>query len=168
MQGKTAQISAYKQILIRTHLIINKIVDGDGLIVRNIFNNQEEEVRLIGIDAPELKHCKKLNQDERETHLAAQFLIQLGRLSLNYMTSIATVGEHVTLFIELNNTTDVYGRTLAYVILSNGACLNETIIANGFAKSFNKYYCQHQAYYQQLNCTAKRNKQGLYSLSSIF
>ena len=32
-------------------------------------NNQEFEIRFLGIDAPELKPCRKLTQDERETHL---------------------------------------------------------------------------------------------------
>ena len=49
------QLKAYGQSLIKTHLTVTKIVDGDGLIVQNMFNQEEEEIRLIGIDAPEIK-----------------------------------------------------------------------------------------------------------------
>ncbi|MBK9959184.1 MAG: hypothetical protein IPP11_11490 [Chitinophagaceae bacterium] len=63
------QYKAYGQAIIKTHLKITKVVDGDGIFVMNIFNKQEEEIRFLGIDAPEIKRSKKLQQDERETHL---------------------------------------------------------------------------------------------------
>ncbi len=168
MVSKMVQISAKQQLLMRTHLKIKRIVDGDGLIVTNIFNQQEEEIRFLGIDAPELKQYKKLNQDERETHLAAQFLIQLARQSFIYLTSIAPVNEAVTLLLEPDNTVDVYGRTLAYVYLSNGSCLNELMITEGFTKPFTKYFCQEQSNYAKLNVSAKLERKGLYYFTSIF
>ena len=119
------QIEAKENIIIKNHLKIKKVVDGDGLIVENIFNNQEFEIRFLGIDAPELKFCRKLTQDERETHLAAQFLISLGRKSFNYLLEIAPPNTNVSILIEKENEIDIYGRTLAYVFLEDGTCLNE-------------------------------------------
>ena len=56
--------NAKEQKITRTGYEVVKIVDGDGLIVRNIFTKKEEEIRLYGIDAPEIKKCSKLTQDE--------------------------------------------------------------------------------------------------------
>jgi micrococcal nuclease len=41
------QQSAKEQTIIRTGFEVVKIVDGDGLIVRNIFNKKEEEIRSL-------------------------------------------------------------------------------------------------------------------------
>ena len=163
MLSKVVQTGAKKQVIVRTHLKIKKVVDGDGLIVTNIFNQQEEEIRLLGIDAPELRRCRKLSQDERETQLAAHFLMQLARQSFTYLNSIAPVGAPVTLFLEAKNMIDVYGRTLAYVYMSDERCLNEMMIIEGYAKPFDKYYCTSLPMYQVINSEAKREKRGLYS-----
>ena len=168
MSGNIVQMGAKAQVIVRTHLKIKKVVDGDGLIVSNLFNQKEEEIRLLGIDAPELKQCRKLSQDERETHLAAQFLMQLARQSFAYLSSIAPVNAPVTLLIEANNTSDVYGRTLAYVYLSDGSCLNEKMIIEGYAKPFTKYYCQEQSRYSIINISARTGKKGLYFLTTVF
>jgi hypothetical protein len=42
------QFKAYGQAIIKTHLKITKVVDGDGIFVMNIFNKQEEEIRFLG------------------------------------------------------------------------------------------------------------------------
>lgn len=122
------QLNAKENIIQKTHLKISKIVDGDGMIVRNIFDNKEFEIRFLGIDAPELKLCKKLKQDELETNLAAQFLMEIGRKSFNYLLEIAPPNTNISLLIEDNNILDLYGRTLAYVFLEDGTCLNEKMI----------------------------------------
>ena len=44
-----AQLKAYGQALIKTHLTVTKIVDGDGLIIQNMFNQEEEEIRLLNL-----------------------------------------------------------------------------------------------------------------------
>ncbi|WP_372772379.1 thermonuclease family protein [Mangrovibacterium sp.] len=160
------QFDVNAQTIIKTHFEIDKIVDGDGLIVRNIISNDKVEVRFYGIDAPELSPCKKLKQDELETHLAGSFLIKLGFLSYEYLMSKAQVGTPVTLIQEVENKKDKYGRTLAYVILPNGKCLNEIMVKNGYAKPYDKIYCAELPKYQQLNLKAKKSKKGLYSYSN--
>ena len=79
------QTSANKQTRIRTHYEVVKVLDGDGLIVKNIFTNDEEEVRLLGIDAPEIKLCRKLKQDEREVNISGTYLIELGYKSMKFL-----------------------------------------------------------------------------------
>lgn len=157
------QLSAKGQMIIKTNYEIVKVVDGDGLIVRSIISKQEEEIRFYGIDAPELSPCKKLKQDERETHLPGRLLMEFARQSYNFLKEIACIGENITLVQEAGNQKDRYGRTLAYVTLPNGNVLNELMVENGFAKPYDKLYCSELPKYQELNLKAMTNKKGLYS-----
>ena len=162
------QTKANKQILVRPHYEIVKVLDGDGLIVKNIFTNKEEEIRLLGIDAPELKVCKKLKKDERELHLPSQFLIELGYRSFNFLKKKAKPKTNITIIQEVKNQQDRFGRTLAYIILPNGKTLNKILIQKGYAKPYNKVYCYELPLYQKLNLKAKRKKKGLYLTTDIF
>lgn len=157
------QLSAKGQMIIKTNYEIVKVVDGDGLIVRSIISKQEEEIRFYGIDAPELSPCKKLKQDERETHLPGRLLMEFARQSYNFLKEIACIGENITLVQEAGNQKDRYGRTLAYVTLPNGNVLNELMVKNGFAKPYDKLYCSELPKYQELNLKAMTDKKGLYS-----
>lgn len=162
------QIKAYGQAIIRTHLTITKIVDGDGLFVVDMFGRKETEIRFHGIDAPEIRRSKKLKQDERETHLPGQLLLQLGLASKQYLSAIAPVNTSITLVMEKQHSFDFYGRTLAYVLLPDGSCLNEIMINEGYAKPYDKYYCEALPEYQKLNTFAKAGQRGLYKTVSVF
>lgn len=157
-------LNASKQKISKTHLKIVKIVDGDGLIVTDLFNKREEEIRLLGIDAPELRLCGKLNQDERETHIAGQLLMKLGRMAQKFMIEVAPPNTNVTIIQEIDNLKDAYGRTLAYVYLPDGSCLNEIMIVEGFAKPYNRFFCSELPKYQLLSNTAKIEQKGLFSI----
>lgn len=156
----------YSRIL--THHKIVRVIDGDSIIVQDIGSKKEFEVRLNGIDAPEIKKCAKLLQDERETHLAGGLLMQLGRLSLNYLIELAPPETVCTISIEHANSTDLYGRTLAYIILPNGRTINEMMIEEGYAKPYNRYYCSQLVNYQSLNNLARVGEKGLYSIVQGF
>lgn len=162
------QITAYAPQSIKTHQRISKVVDGDGLFVVDMFGKNETEIRFLGIDAPETKRSKKLMQDERETHLPGQLLLQLGEQSKQYLSSIAPINTSVTLLLDKLHSYDFYGRTLAYVILPDGTCLNDVMVSEGYAKPYSKYYCKALATYQVINFEAKRQKRGLYSAVDAF
>ena len=161
-------INVKEQTILKTHLKVAKVVDGDGIIVTNLFNKQEEEIRLLGIDAPELRRCRKLNQDERETHVAGQLLMELGRMSHKFLLTLAPPETNITIAMENANQTDTYGRTLAYVFLPDGRCLNELMITNGYARTFDLIYCTELTKYQTLNSIARNKKLGLYSIVERF
>jgi endonuclease YncB( thermonuclease family) len=65
-RSKQVQIKAYGQAIIKTHLTITKVVDGDGLFVIDMFGRNETEIRFLGIDAPEVRSSRKLKQDEEK------------------------------------------------------------------------------------------------------
>jgi micrococcal nuclease len=48
------QLDVKCQITIKTNYEIVKVVDGDGIIAKNLISNKEEEIRFYGIDVPEL------------------------------------------------------------------------------------------------------------------
>lgn len=160
--------SANKPINIHAHYKIKYVVDGDGVIVYNIFNKREIEIRLLGIDAPEIKDCKKLRQDERELHVPGQLLIELGHLSKTYLHDLLPRDTNVTFITEIDNEIDPIGRTLAYVITSDGTCINEKLIIEGYAKPYTKYYCCKLENYQLLNFAAMHQKKGLYAVLHNF
>ena len=162
------QLNVKEHVFIKTHLKIVNVVDGDGLIVSNLFNKETEEIRLLGIDAPELKPCRKLKQDEREIHIAGQLLMELGRMAHKYLINLAPPETPVTLVMEKANHLDTYGRTLAYVFLPNGKCLNELMVADGFSKTYDLIYCNELNNFQRLNSIARSNKLGLYSIVNRF
>ena len=162
------QIEAVLGGILKSHLKITKVVDGDGIFVQDIFTREEEEIRLLGIDAPEIKRCRKLDQDERETHLPGQLLMELGRQSWAYLRTIAPIGVSVSILTESKDSLDPYGRTLAYVFLSDGTCLNAKMIEDGFAKPYNRYFCSKLPEYQILSSQARLAGRGLFSRVNNF
>ena len=150
-------------------LKVKRFVDGDGLIAEDYYYSKKEfEVRLHGIDAPEMNYCNKIKKDEKELHLPAALLIKLGYLSFDFLKSNVLIGEKCTLIQESNNLKDKYGRTLGYLVLENGNILNEIMIKKGYAKPYNDIFCEMLPKYQKWNLQAKTNKKGLYSIVNKF
>ncbi len=162
------QTSVFQQLFTKSNLFLSRVVDGDGVIVKNFFNQNEEEIRFLGIDAPEIKPCRKLIQDERETHMAGQLLMMLGRQSFNFLIELIPPGTKLTIASEQKDQTDIYGRTLAYVYLPDGRCVNEIMVAEGYAKPYSRFYCSELTNYQILNMKAKNEKRGLYEVVNDF
>ena len=144
-------------------LKVKKFVDGDGIIAEDYITKREFEIRLYGIDAPEMNYCNKIKKDEKELHIPAALLIKLGYLSFNFLKNQVNLGDVCTLMQEENNLVDKYGRTLGYLILNDGRVLNEIMIKKGFAKPYNDVFCEMLPIYQEWNLQAKINKIGLYS-----
>ena len=149
-------------------LKIKKFVDGDGIIVEDYLTKREFEVRLYGIDAPEMNYCNKIKKDEKELQIPAALLIKLGYISFEFLKSNLQIGDVCNLIQEENNLLDKYGRTLGYLVLSNGIVLNEIMIKKGYAKPYNDVFCEMLPKYQKWNLQAKTSKKGLYSLVNRF
>ena len=167
-KSKQKKKSVFRSKFLITHLKVTNIVDGDGFFVGNYLTNEEFEVRLLGIDAPEIKKCPKLIQDERETHIPGALLMQLGYISFRYLLSKLEIGTNITLVQEPKNLKDKYSRTLAYAYLSDGTCINEMMIENGYAKPYNKFFCSELGNYQKLANQARKNRKGLYKIIKKF
>jgi micrococcal nuclease len=161
-------LNVFEGNILKSPLFLSRVVDGDGAILNDFGNKSELEIRFLGIDAPEIKSCRKLYQDERETHIAGALLMMLGRLSFNFLKELVLPGTLLNIELEKGNEVDPYGRTLAYVYLPDGRCLNEIMIAEGYAKPYSRYYCSKLTNYQILNMKAKNERKGLYRIVDIF
>lgn len=148
--------------------IVEEVLDGDSLKVKQEFTQERREIRLYGLDAPEVHFSRKMREDEAKTGIPASLLLQYGLMSLDYVLQVCPPGTRITLLTELDNRTDFWLRDLAYVILPTGECLNELLISNGFAKASHSYYCSMLAEYQQLNFLAKQYKAGIYLFIDVF
>lgn len=133
-----------------------------------MISKKEFEVRLYGIDAPEINYCSKIKKDEKELQIPAALLIKLGFLSFNFLKDQVNLGDVCTLVQEQNNLVDKYGRLLGYLILKNGRVLNEIMIKEGYAKPYNDVFCEMLPMYQEWNLQAKSSLKGLYSLVNKF
>lgn len=158
------QYNANAPHLVETHLKVAKILDGDSLTVVSMFNKNEKEIRLYGLDCPENKHNRKLREVEKKSHLAGELLLQMGKIATQFVLKVAPPGTPVTIITEEQNPKDFYNRQLAYVILPSGECLNEILIREGYAKTEDEYFCSKLAEYQVLNFKAIHSKSGLYSM----
>ena len=148
--------------------IVEEVLDGDSLKVKQEFTEERREIRLYGLDAPEVHFSRKMREDEAKTGIPASLLLQYGLISLDYVLQVCPPGTRITLLTELDNRTDFWLRDLTYIILPTGECLNELLINKGWAKASQSYYCSMLAEYQQLNFQAKQNKAGIYLFTDVF
>ncbi|HET91832.1 MAG TPA: nuclease, partial [Chloroflexi bacterium] len=118
-----------------------RVIDGDSLLVE--LAGRREEVRLIGIDAPE---GRQEFGDRAREHVAA--LCRGQRLRLEFD----------------EERRDRYGRLLAYVYLPDSQMLNELLVAQGYAQVMTippnvRYADRFQAAQQK----ARAQRRGLWS-----
>jgi micrococcal nuclease len=153
---------------VETHWQIEEVLDGDSIIISHRFSKMQKEIRLYGLDAPEIKINRKMKEDEEKSHLPAQILLQFGLQSLHFVLSVAPPKTAVTIITEHDNYFDYWNRQLGYVFLPDGECLNELLLQNGYAKAANQYYCGKLAEYQTMNRQAQLNGVGIYSVVKVF
>lgn len=128
---------------------VKTVIDGDTLIIET--PDGEEKVRLIGIDTPEVDpnkggpECYGKEASKRTKELVEGQSIKV--------ETDSTQG-----------TRDKYDRLLAYVRLSDGAILNETLIKEGYAReyTFNQPY-RYQSEFKSAQSQAKSGKRGLWT-----
>lgn len=162
------QYNAKAPYLVETHWKIEEVLDGDSIIIRHRCTQKTKEIRLYGLDAPEIKYSRKMKEDELKSQLPAQILIQFGLQALHYVLSVAPLGTTVTIITEKDYYLDYWHRQLGYVILPDGNCLNDLLLTNGYARATHEYYCSRLAELQLLNREAQLQKKGIYSLVNRF
>lgn len=111
------------------------ISDGDTIVV--MYQNKEIKLRLHGIDCPEMhqdfgRAAKKFTSDQ----------------AFGKVADIEALGK------------DRYGRTVALVTIG-GTPLNESLLINGLAWVYTKYYKEGDWY--SLEEQARKNKVGLWA-----
>ena len=109
-----------------SNILVTRAVDGDTLVLEN-----NERVRLIGIDTPEMHESNKLNRDAQRSGQDVEAIKQLGRESYEFTKKLVE-GKRVRLEFDVERF-DKYKRILAYVYLEDGTFLNAKIVEEGYA-----------------------------------
>ncbi len=137
-----------------------RVIDGDTLKIS--YGDQEESIRLIGIDTPESQANKKAKRDAARTGDDIQLILSQGREATNYVKGLVKPGDSVQIEFDVQER-DRYTRLLGYVHLSDGKMLNEEIVRAGFANLMTippnvKYQKRFSKAYKE----ARDNKRGLW------
>ena len=138
------------------NILVTRAVDGDTLVLEN-----NERLRLIGIDTPEMHESNKLNRDVQRSGQSVESIQQLGRRSYEFTKKLVE-GKRVKLELDVEKQ-DKYKRTLAYVYLEDGTFVNAKIVQEGYASLMTyppnvKYADLFLKLYQE----ARQNKRGLW------
>lgn len=130
--------------------VVTRVSDGDTLRVR--LDDGEEVVRLIGVDAPEIRGPHR--RPERG-----------GDAAKRYVRSIA---EHrrVRVTKDPESGTDPHGRTLAYVHLEDGTLLNREIIRAGHARVYRRFQFREREGFLAAEQEARRARRGIWARES--
>lgn len=124
---------------------VARVLDGDTIVLDN-----NETVRLIGVDTPELHHPEVPVQRFGEE--AAEFVKRLAE------------GLECTLEFEPDDIRDQYGRLLAYVFVA-GRLVNAEIIRRGYGYAYTRFPFRRQAEFVRLEQEAREHQYGLWNLS---
>ena len=125
---------------------VTRVSDGDTLRIR--FDDGEEVVRLIGVDAPEI----------RGPHRRAE---RGGDASKRYVRSIAE-RRRVRITTDAGAGSDPHGRTLAYVHLDDGRLLNREIIRAGHARVYRRFQFRERESFLAAEQEARRARRGIW------
>jgi micrococcal nuclease len=139
-----------------SNILVSRAVDGDTLVLEN-----NERVRLIGIDTPEMHESSKLNRDAQRSGQDVSSIKQLGRRSYEFTRKLVE-GQRVRLEFDVERF-DKYKRILAYVYLLDGTFVNAKIVEEGYASIMT--YPPNVRYadlFLKLSKEARENKRGLW------
>jgi len=148
--------------------VVKHIADGDTIVVQSgaaTFRRAQciaLTVRLIGIDTPECKPNSKAFRDSERSGADVTTIVSQGKQASAFLKSILRKGNRVSLDYDVEKH-DKYGRTLAYVYLSDGRLLNEVIIGSGYASPMTiPPNVKHQERFLKAYKDARENVLGLW------
>lgn len=123
-----------------------------------------ESVRFLGVDAPEIAHPPApADCWGDEAHARARDMLQGRTVTLEYDLDPGCTPPISNSQAEACGLRDDFGRLLAYVHLSDGTVANETLIAEGHARSFRRFTHKYTARYNALEEQARNANLGLWT-----
>ena len=133
----------------RIDVTVKRVVDGDTIRVNGV-GPGNNLVRLTGINAPETGE----GRTTREC---------FGPEARRWLTDRAPVGARLTLVFDVGER-DRFGRLLAYVYASDGAFLNEDLVASGYARTMNiRPNVRHEKDLRAAERRARDERRGLWA-----
>ena len=129
--------------------LVTHVADGDTIVVRPVGGGTETRVRMLGVDAPELRSA----ESGRPDHWAQE--------ARRYMTSRA-VQKPVVLRLEQTETRDRYRRLLAYVYVDDSDNLNLDLVRDGHAYADRRFRHSMRPQFERAEREARRARRGLW------
>lgn len=137
--------------------------DGDTITVS--LNGAKELVRLLGVDAPETGHSRKLARAAGRAGRSQGQEARLGGMARDYLAEFLPRGKRVRLQSDPGaGARDQHGRLLAYVYLEDGRLLNALLLEQGQARAYGRCQCAWQGRFKELEKQARRERRGLWAL----
>ena len=134
-----------------------RIIDGDTIEVWDTVAGTT--IRLLGIDTPEMRSNPKAKFDAREWRVSVDDITHSGWKARDFVLAIAPPG--IKVGVECYGEDD-YGRTLAYVYLPDGRCLNDILLRYGVALAPARYRHVRQGEFAEIEKGAREQKRGFW------
>ncbi len=129
---------------------VKYVIDGDTFILSN-----NQHVRLIGIDAPEIKS---------KYHPKTEFFAEEAKYYLKKKI------EHKRVWLEGDESQkdfDKYGRRLAYVYLKDGTFINKELVRLGYAEAIRYFPYKYKKLFLKLEINAKKRYLGMWQCNKL-
>ena len=134
-----------------------RIIDGDTIEVWDTVAGTT--IRLLGIDTPEMRSNQKAKFDALEWRVSVDDITHSGWKARDFVLAIAPPG--IKVGVECYGE-DGYGRTLAYVYLPDGRCLNEIIIRYGCGLAPGRYRHARRGEFMEIEQSARQEQRGFW------
>ncbi|PKN12729.1 MAG: thermonuclease [Deltaproteobacteria bacterium HGW-Deltaproteobacteria-4] len=134
---------------------VSWIYDGDTIKVDGV-----GKVRLLGIDTPERKASER-DKSFRRAGIAPKQLRRGAKQATDFLIRTAK-GQVVTLTFDRERR-DHYGRTLAYVTLTDGRLLNRELLREGLACVYRRFDFRMKDDFIRVEAAARAGGHGLWS-----
>ena len=125
-----------------------RVFDADTILVQ-LAGGTHERVRLLGVDAPEVKGYREAEPGGEEAKARARELLGSGPVRLE---TDATADDR-----------DGYGRLLRYVRLPDGRDLGRTLIEEGYARAYRRFTYSRKKEYLRHESRAREERRGLWA-----
>lgn len=140
---------------------VKKVIDGDTLKVE--LAGRKENLRLIGIDAPEIEINDKALRDSKRSGQDLATINALGRKAKDHLLQLVSPGSKIRIELDVENR-DRYGRLLAYVYTDSGIFINQRMLADGYAYSMNiAPNLRHKEQFRAALDRARKDRRGLWN-----
>ena len=135
---------------------VARVVDGDTIKLSN-----NERIRLIGVDTPELHYSDKLLRDSKRSGKDIKTIQSLGAKASKFTKDLC-LNKKVRLEYDVEKH-DRYGRLLAYIYLEDGTFVNAKILGDGYGQTMTvPPNVKYAGYFRKLEKQARAAKKGLW------
>lgn len=142
---------------LKSSTFVKEVIDGDTFII-----GDGSRVRMLGIDAPEMRRSGKMDNDSKRTGQDQKTISVLGERSFRYLKDL--IEKENVFMVKENNyeDKDKYGRLLRYIYLEDGTFINGKMVEDGYAQVYRKFDLSKKQELIAMENDARRNKRGLW------